>query len=135
MIDTFFASGALNEAWGATAALVIGVLFGVILEKVGFGNAKRLNGVFYLRDMVVLKFMLPAMTAAVLGYTILWEWGFLVTENTYLMPTVYGAYIVGGLLFGVGFALSGWCPGTAVVGFFTGKYDAGIFLVGVDDRR
>lgn len=131
MIDTFFASGALNAPWGFVAALIIGILFGVVLESVGFGNAKRLNGVFYLRDMVVFKFMLPAMTTAVIGYTILWEWGFLVTENTYLMPTVYGAYIVGGILFGVGFAVSGWCPGTAVVGFFTGKYDAGIFIIGV----
>jgi hypothetical protein len=69
MIETFFASGNLNAPSGFVVALVIGVIFGIILEMVGFGNAKRLNGVFYLRDMVVFKFMFPAMTTAALGYT------------------------------------------------------------------
>ena len=46
------------------------------------------------------------------------------------MPTVYGAQIVGGLIFGVGFVMGGWCPGTAAVGLASGKLDALVFLGG-----
>jgi thiosulfate/3-mercaptopyruvate sulfurtransferase len=46
------------------------------------------------------------------------------------MPTAYGAQILGGLIFGVGFVLSGWCPGTAAAGLASGKLDALLCLVG-----
>lgn len=51
--------------------------------------------------------------------------------QVYLLPTVYGAQILGGLVFGVGFVLSGWCPGTAAAGVASGKLDALVFLGGV----
>ncbi|HNW12269.1 MAG TPA: rhodanese-like domain-containing protein, partial [Candidatus Rifleibacterium sp.] len=40
------------------------------------------------------------------------------------------AQVVGGLIFGIGFVIGGWCPGTAAVGMVSGKFDALIFLVG-----
>jgi thiosulfate/3-mercaptopyruvate sulfurtransferase len=46
------------------------------------------------------------------------------------MITYYGTYILAGLLFGVGFVMSGWCPGTAAVGMVSGKIDAIVFLAG-----
>jgi len=46
------------------------------------------------------------------------------------MPTIYGAQLVGGLLFGVGFVMGGWCPGTAAAGFAAGRIDALVFLLG-----
>jgi len=46
------------------------------------------------------------------------------------MPSIYGAQAVGGLVFGVGFVMSGWCPGTAAVGAASGKLDALVFLGG-----
>lgn len=131
MIDTFFANGQLNEAAGFVAALIIGVLFGIVLEKAGFGSSKKLSDVFYLRDMVVFKVMASAMATAAIGFTIALKLGYVGTENIYLLPTVWGAYSVGGILFGIGFAMAGWCPGTAAVGMASGKYDAAIFIGGV----
>ncbi|MBN2526760.1 MAG: rhodanese-like domain-containing protein [Deltaproteobacteria bacterium] len=131
MIDTFFMNGQLNEATGFLVALAIGILFGFILEQVGFGSSKKLSGVFYFRDMVVFKFMASALTTAAVGMGILWSLGRMGPENTYVLPTVWGAYVVGGVLFGVGFAMSGWCPGTGAVGLASGKYDAGVFIGGV----
>jgi 3-mercaptopyruvate sulfurtransferase SseA len=48
----------------------------------------------------------------------------------YYMTTYYGTYVVAGLIFGAGFVMSGWCPGTAAVGMASGKIDAVVFLGG-----
>ena len=48
-----------------------------------------------------------------------------------MLPTHYAAQAVGGLIFGVGFVMSGWCPGTGAVGLASGKLDAAVFFVGV----
>ncbi len=50
----------------------------------------------------------------------------LYTPATYIWP-----YVVGGLLFGIGMVMAGYCPGTAVAGLGTGKSDALIFIVGL----
>jgi thiosulfate/3-mercaptopyruvate sulfurtransferase len=56
--------------------------------------------------------------------------GWVSLGSVYNMPTIYGAQIIGGLLFGVGFVVSGWCPGTAAVGVASGKIDGLVFLGG-----
>ena len=62
-----------------------------------------------------------------LGLVYAYSFGLITQEEIYLMPTVYGAQIVGGLIFGVGFVMAGWCPGTAAVGMASGKLDALVF--------
>ena len=82
--------------------------------------------------MTVLKVMFTALITAMLGLSLVVALGWIDLESqVYLLPTLYGAQIVGGLIFGVGFVLSGWCPGTAAVGVASGKLDALVFLVGV----
>ena len=46
------------------------------------------------------------------------------------METFLAPQVVGGLIFGVGFVMGGWCPGTALVGLASGKGDALVFLGG-----
>ena len=46
------------------------------------------------------------------------------------MPTKYGAQILGGFIFGIGFVMGGWCPGTAAVGVASGRVDGLVFLGG-----
>jgi 3-mercaptopyruvate sulfurtransferase SseA/uncharacterized membrane protein YedE/YeeE len=130
MIETFFGLGRLNSPQAYFAAFCIGLLFGFLLERAGFGSSRRLAGIFYFRDMAVLKVMFTAMITAMLGLSGLLSLGWIRPDQLYFMSTVYGAYIVGGLLFGIGFVMSGWCPGTAVVGLASGKWDALLFLVG-----
>jgi thiosulfate/3-mercaptopyruvate sulfurtransferase len=131
MINTFYGANTLDSAGALIAALIIGILFGVSLEKAGFGSSKRLSGIFYFRDMVVLKVMFTALVTAMLGLSIAILTG-LVDPSTqiYYMKTYYGTYVVAGLLFGAGFVMSGWCPGTAAVGMASGKIDAVVFLGG-----
>ncbi|MBA3031153.1 MAG: sulfurtransferase [Desulfobacteraceae bacterium] len=130
MIDTFFSSGTLNTPAAFFASLLIGIVFGAALEQAGFGSSRRLSGIFYFRDMAVLKVMFTAVVVAMFGITFAKAFGWVTMENVYFMPTLYAAQIVGGLVFGVGFVMSGWCPGTGAVGLASGKIDAMVFLLG-----
>ncbi len=130
MIETFFGLGTLGSPAAFLASLLIGIAFGIALEKAGFGSSRRLAGIFYFRDMAVLKVMFSAMITAMLGLSYLVAFGWIDPGSLYFMPTVFGAQVVGGLIFGIGFAMSGWCPGTGAVGLASGKVDALIFLVG-----
>jgi thiosulfate/3-mercaptopyruvate sulfurtransferase len=130
MLSTFYGTDRLDTAAAFGAALVLGVFFGLALERAGFGSSRRLAAVFYLEDMAVVKVMFSALITAMLGLILFTASGLLPPEQLYYLPTVYGAHLAGGLLFGVGFAMGGWCPGTAAVGAASGKLDALIFLGG-----
>ena len=67
MISTFFGQDALSSPAAMLAALVIGLAFGFSLEQAGFGSSRRLAGIFYFRDMTVLKVMFTAVIVAMLG--------------------------------------------------------------------
>jgi thiosulfate/3-mercaptopyruvate sulfurtransferase len=131
MISTFYGTDLLASPAALFAALVIGLAFGLVLERAGFGSSRRLAGIFYFRDMTVLKVMFTAVVTAMLGLSFAVALGWIdLSEQVYLIPTIYGAQIVGGLIFGVGFVISGWCPGTAAVGTASGKLDGLVFLGG-----
>jgi thiosulfate/3-mercaptopyruvate sulfurtransferase len=130
MISTFFGQDTLSSAQAMLAALLIGVAFGFALERAGFGSSRRLAGIFYFRDMAVLKVMFTAVVVAMLGLLYARGLGWISEEQLFFMPSIYGAQIVGGLVFGVGFVVAGWCPGTAAVGVASGRWDALVFLGG-----
>jgi 3-mercaptopyruvate sulfurtransferase SseA/uncharacterized membrane protein YedE/YeeE len=130
MIETFFGQDALGTPGAFLAALFIGAFFGLALEQAGFGSSRRLAGIFYFRDMTVLKVMFTGLIVAMLGLAYCTGLGWVRPDQIFYLPSIYGAQIAGGLIFGVGFALGGWCPGTAAVGLASGKLDALIFLGG-----
>jgi thiosulfate/3-mercaptopyruvate sulfurtransferase len=130
MINTFFSSGTLDSPAAFLTSLLIGLAFGVALERAGFGSSRRLAGIFYFRDMAVLKVMFTAVIVAMLGVCYAKAFGWVTPDNVYFLHTLYAAQILGGLIFGVGFVMGGWCPGTAAVGVASGKIDALVFLAG-----
>ena len=130
MIETFFGNDALSAPTAMLAALAIGLAFGFALERAGFGSARRLAGIFYFRDMAVLKVMFTAVIVAMFGLLYAGGLGWINEEQLFFMPSIYGAQIVGGLLLGVGFVIGSWCPGTAAVGLASGRWDAAVFLAG-----
>lgn len=131
MISTYYEFAQLNTPQAWFVALLIGLAFGWVLERAGFGSSRRLAGIFYFRDMTVLKVMFTAVITAMLGLMFVDGMGWVAADAIYAMPTKYGAQIVGGLIFGLGFVMGGWCPGTAAVGAASGKLDALGFLGGV----
>ena len=130
MIDTLYNLEALDAPPAFLLALLVGTGFGFALERAGFSSSRRLAGVFYFTDMSVVKVMFTALLTALLGLSYLSAAGWVSFDRIFLMPTVHGAQIVGGLLFGVGFVMGGWCPGTAASGAASGKMDAVVFLAG-----
>ncbi len=119
-----------RRALGMLVAVVMGVAFGFVLERAGFGRAEKLVGQFYGTDMTVLKVMFTAIVTAMLGAVVLSGVGvFDLAEVQLGYPTYLWPMIVGGFALGVGFAVSGYCPGTSVVAAASGKLD-GLATVG-----
>ena len=113
--------------------IIIGFGFGFVLERAGFGNARKLAGQFYLNDMTVFKVMFTAILVAMVGLYGLASLGLVDMSMIWINPTFIPAQAVGGFLLGVGFIMSGLCPGTSVVSMVSGRIDgwvtfAGIFL-------
>jgi hypothetical protein len=112
-------------------AVVLGFGFGFCLERAGFGSARKLTAVFYLFDMSVVKVMFTAIVTAMAGLFLLSAAGFLTLSDLYIEPTSYAAQILGGLVFGAGFIIGGYCPGTSVAAMATGKKDGMVFALGM----
>ena len=112
-------------------ALVCGLGFGFALERAGFGSARKLTAVFYLYDMAVVKVMFTAIVTAMTGLFVLSAIGAMDLAELYVEPTNYVAQVGGGLLFGAGFMIGGYCPGTSVAACATGRLDGFAFLGGM----
>ncbi len=101
--------------------LILGLVFGFLLNKAGLTKYNKIVNVYRFTDMGVLKFMMTALVVAMSGLYGLKALGVLT------FPNVPGTYIVGnlvgGLIFGVGMSLAGYCPGTCVAGAGEGKLD------------
>jgi uncharacterized membrane protein YedE/YeeE len=113
-------------------AVVLGAAFGFVLERSGFGRAQRLVAQFYLTDMAVFRVMFTAVVTAAVGSSLLAAVGLLdLKAVTINYPTFLWPMIVGGLLVGAGFVISGYCPSTSVVAAASGKLDGLLTVVGV----
>jgi len=112
-------------------AVLLGLGFGFCLERAGFGSARKLTAVFYLFDMSVVKVMFTAIVTAMVGLFLLSAAGMLTISDLYIEPTSYAAQILGGLVFGAGFIIGGYCPGTSMAAIATGKKDGMVFALGM----
>ena len=121
----------LSQPISLGLAVVFGLFFGMSLERGGLGNPHKLTGVFYLRDFAVPKVMFTGIVVAVIGLYLLIDLNLMDMSKFWIVPTFFWPQIVGGALFGVGFVLSGYCPGTAVVGLASGRLDALVAIIGV----
>jgi hypothetical protein len=121
--------GAFGEAGSLVLALVIGLAFGFTLERAGFGSGRKLAAQFYLTDLTVFKVMFTAIITAMVGLYGLSTLGVLDLSLIYQLPTYLVPQLAGGLIFGVGFVVGGYCPGTSCVAASTGRID-GLVLVG-----
>jgi uncharacterized membrane protein YedE/YeeE len=108
--------------------LLFGVVFGFLLQKGGVAKYEVLMGQFLLTDFTVIKIMLTAIIVGMVGVFMLHALGLV---ELHVKPTRYAANIAGGLLFGVGLALLGYCPGTGIAALGQGNYDAIAGILGL----
>jgi hypothetical protein len=127
----FFKYGLFGAETNLVMALVIGIGFGFFLERAGFGSGMKLAAQFYFRDLAVFKVMFTAIVTAMLGVFWLSYFGLLDLSLVTPPPTYVIPQLVGGLIFGVGFVMGGYCPGTSCVATITGKRDGLVHIAGM----
>jgi len=108
--------------------LITGVAFGILLQQGRVLRFEKQVGAMLLRDMTILKFMLSAIIVGTIGINLLVSAGVveLKVKGTYV-----AANIIGGLLFGVGWAVAGYCPGTSIGAVGEGRYHAVWAILGM----
>ena len=129
MTGPFIKLGLINSSIEMFLAFLIGVGFGYFLERGGLGSAKRLCSVFYLKEFYVPQVMFTAIMVAGTGAIIFAHFGILDMSLVKIPPTYVLAHIVGGVIFGLGFIVGGYCPGTSMVSAANLNLD-GIMFVG-----
>jgi hypothetical protein len=108
--------------------LLFGVIFGFLLQKGGVGKYEVLIGMLLLRDFTVIKVMMSAVIVGMIGIYALHAAGLV---KLHVKPTRYVANALGGLLFGVGFAMAAYCPGTSAAALGQGNFDALAVMLGL----
>lgn len=101
--------------------LCVGILFGFLLQKGGVTSYDVIVGQLLLENFTVVKVMLSAVIVAMIGVHLLVRFGY---AELHVVPGSWGSSLIGGLIFGVGFALLGLCPGTVAGAAGTGALDA-----------
>lgn len=103
--------------------ILTGIAFGFVIYKIGAHRYEKILKMLMLKEFDVLKFMMVAVMVASVGV-------YLTDSVIYIAPMQWMRLIVGGLIFGVGFALLGGCPGTVMVSLGEGKKDALFGVIG-----
>jgi hypothetical protein len=112
-------------------AFLIGIGFGFVLEASGFSSSRKLAGVFYGYDTVVLKVFFTAAITAMIGLLFFSLFGWINLDWVYVNPMFVHSAIAGGVIMGAGFIMGGFCPGTSFCGAAIGKIDAMVFIGGL----
>jgi uncharacterized membrane protein YedE/YeeE len=99
----------------------VGIIFGFLLQKGGVTKYDVIIGQLLLTDFTVIKMMLTATVTGMIGVHLLQS---LNLATLHPKPGSYGSVIIGGLIFGIGFGLLGYCPGTMVGAVGEGSLDA-----------
>ena len=121
----------ITENTNLLFAFLIGIGFGFVLERAGFSSSRKLVGVFYGYDTVVLKVFFTAGITAMLGLLFFSLFGWIDLDLIYINPTYLYSTIVGGMIMGTGFIIGGYCPGTSICAASIGKVDAMVFVLGI----
>lgn len=108
------------------SGLLFGTAFGFLLHKAGVSDYNVLIGALRLTDLTVLRVIISAILVGSIIIYVLGKFGMV---RPHIKPTHYANNIIGGLVFGVGFGLWGYCPGTGAAALGQGSWDAawGIF--------
>lgn len=86
-----------------------GLLMGFILGRVGFSDFAEVHRLFTLTDLRLLFTFGGAVMLAMLGFAVL-------ARGEKLAPKkIHKGTVIGGMLFGAGWAITGACPSMALI--------------------
>jgi len=116
---------AMNEL---LTGAVTGILFGFLMQKAQVIRYDRQLAALRLRDMTIVKFMLSTILVAMVGVYLLFDLGLVKLS---VKPLILGGNVLGGLIFGIGWGIVGYCPATAMGALGEGRYDSAFGLLGM----
>ena len=107
--------------------LALGAFFGALLQLSGASSHTKIVNALRLKDLTIMKLILVAIGVGLMGVHLLDSFGLanMKVKELYLLGIV-----MAGAIFGVGFALTGYCPGTALAACAEGKPDAWVTVLG-----
>lgn len=109
------------------AGLLIGMAFGAILFASGLADPRRIVGMLRLQDLWLLRVLVTAIAVGIVGIALL---SAIDAAHTSIKTLHVLAVSVGGVLFGIGFAVTGYCPGTSLAAAAAGRRDALFVIAG-----
>jgi hypothetical protein len=117
-----------DPIWKLALGLLTGMIFGLLLQKGRVAKFHVIVNQFLFRDWTVVKIMGTAIVVGSIGI-----YGLLPTGEVslHIKPLVWFGIVVGGICFGVGMAIFGYCPGTSVAACGEGRRDAMVGVVGL----
>lgn len=101
--------------------LITGFIFGFLLQRAEVLRFEKQVGFLLLKDMTIIKFMFSSILVGMAGIYLFKDLGIIALK---IKTTLVGAQIIGGLLFGIGWAILGYCPGTSVGAVGEGRWHA-----------
>jgi hypothetical protein len=108
--------------------LVTGILFGFFLQKARVLRYDKQLGALRFKDMTIVKFMVSSILVGMVGVCVMSDLGM---AQLSIKSTVLGGNIPGGLIFGPGWGLLGYCPGTSAGGLGQGRWDVLWGIIGI----
>ncbi len=108
--------------------IITGIIFGFLLQKARVIRYDKQLAALRLMDMTIVKYMFTTVLVAMVGVYLLKDLGLVKLS---IKTTILGGNIIGGLIFGAGWALLGYCPGTSLGALGEGRYDSIWGIVGM----
>lgn len=108
--------------------LVTGILFGFLLQKGRVLRFEKQVGALLFKDMTIVKFMFSAIFVGMVGILLLSDMGIITLSHK---PMNVGGVVLGGALFGMGWAVMGFCPGTSIGALGEGRWHAVFAILGM----
>jgi len=100
--------------------LITGILFGFLLQRGRVLRYDKQLGALRFLDMTIVKFMLSSVLVGMVGVYFLKD---IVLATLSVKQTILGGNVIGGLIFGIGWGLLGYCPGTSLGAVGEGRWD------------
>ena len=108
---------------------LLGVLMGVALSRIGFSSWDDVHAMFVFSDLRMFLTFAVAVMLLFVAHRVLTKRA--PGHTQFRVRPIHEGTLVGGLVFGAGWAISGACPSIALVQLGEGQLAAGWTLLGI----
>jgi uncharacterized membrane protein YedE/YeeE len=126
-IGQMFESVVQQEHGSLMLVLLIGIIFGGIIQYTRVDKFEKIAGFSMLKDTIVPKMLFLTVGLSSIGLYFMIEGGY---AHYHVKPILWQGLVIGGILFGIAMAILGKCPGTGPVSIAEGRIDVLVGAIG-----